>query len=240
MHKELIGDTEFIFRRVEEEDFLNHLFRLRFQVYCKECNFIKEEDYPEGIEKDKYDPHSLHFVAQNQQGPIGTARLVMHSPLGFPIEEHCADILVPKKLALPRQNLAEISRLVISKDYRRRREDGMYYSVHCECGHEASAQDLIRRIRPMTFGIYREMYQESKRRNITHWCALMERPLYLLLRMHGFVFQCIGEEIDFYGPVRPYLGSIEEMERAVFHKIPKMIDYFLDGLEPQYHPKFQE
>lgn len=238
MHKEMIGQTEFTFRMVDAPDLLQEIFRLRFQVYCRECNFIKEDDYPEGIEKDKFDTHSMQFVAEDQEGIIGTSRLIMDSELGFPLEEHCTKLNI-KKDALPRQNLAEISRLVISKLYRRRKNDGMYYTP--EYDDNVKNTDLIniaKRVRPMAFGMYREMYQESKRRGIKYWYAVMEKSLFVLLRMHGFIFEPIGEEVDYYGPVTPYLANIEEMEKSVHQKFPNLFKYFLDGLQPGYYPKF--
>lgn len=236
MHKEVINQTEFTFMKVDSPDLLNEVFRIRYQVYCKECNFIKDEDYPEGIEKDNYDAHSLHFLAKDSNGLIGAARLILDCPLGFPLEEHCNGHLTIDKNSLPRKRIAEISRLVISRGYRRRREDGLYYTTDCLQTADITPIESMRRIRPMTFGIYREIYQESKRRGITHWYALMEKTLWLLLRLHGFNFQAIGEEIDFYGSVQPYLADISKIERECYEKHPQSFQYFMQGLEPEYQP----
>ena len=88
----------------------------------------------------------------------------------------------------------------------------------------------------MTFGIFKEMYQASKRQDIKYWYVLMEKSLYLLLKIHGFVFNPIGDEINFYGPVKPYLASLEELEKSVRQKLPNLFKYFMDDLEPQYRP----
>jgi len=240
MHKDTIGQTEFIFRRVDSPDLLEEVFRLRYQVYCKECNFIKEEDYPDSIEKDKYDPHSVHFVAEDPYGIIGTVRLILDSPYKFPFEEHCNDKLTVDIDSLPRGKAAEVSRLVISKNYRRRTDDGLYYTPDFnDKVTGVDIADITKRIRPIAFGIYREIYQECKRRGITHWFAIMEKSLWRLLYMHSFIFKPIGEEVDFYGMVTPYLASIEEIERAFYKKSPQFAaEYFFDGLEPQYRSSF--
>lgn len=237
MHKETIGSTEFTFRALEASESLDEVYRLRYQVYCKECNFIKEEDHPNGIEQDKFDPHSVHFVAEDAQGVIGTARIILNSQYGFPLEEHCNGNLTIDKASIPREQSAEISRLVISKSYRRRRADGLYYTPEYEDSPTGNnPEDLMRRIKPMAFGLYREMYQESKRRGINHWFALMEKSLWLLLRLHGFIFDSIGSEIDMYGPVKPYLAKFEKMEQEVRQKFPHLYTYFLDGLELKLQP----
>jgi len=233
MHKEVIGQHEFTFAKSDANDAsLEDIYRLRYQVYCKECNFLRAEDYPDGMEKDKYDPYSVHFVASDQNGAIGTSRLILYSELGFPLEEHCNGNLLVDKKTLPRHNAVEVSRLVISKEYRKRKDDGLYYGPDYVDNQRSEAEHMMKRIRPMAFGMYREMYQESKRRGITHWFAVMEKSLYLLLRMHNFVFHPIGKEFDYYGPVMPYLADIREMERTVHEKSPQLWAYFTEGLDP--------
>ena len=140
---------------------------------------------------------------------------------------------------MPRNKAAEVSRLVISKVYRRRKNDGLYYGPDYQdaASRQEEAQELIKRLRPMAFGLYREMYQESKKRGIKLWYACMEKSLYLLLRMHNFVFKPIGREFDFYGPVTPYLADLNEIEQLVSQKSPQLYEYFLAGLEPQLRPQ---
>lgn len=219
---------------------MQEIFKLRYQVYCKECRFIKEEDYPEGLERDRYDPHSLHFVAEDVRGVIGTTRLILDNSLGFPFEEHCKNNIAFEMAAVRRKHIAEISRLAISKNYRRRKDDGLYYAPeHKDASDEGeSAKEGLKRLKPMAFGLYREIYQECKRRKITHCFALMEKPLWILLRMHHFLFRQIGEEIDFYGPVRPYVCPVEEAENTLFRRSPQTLEYLLDGLESEYRPRF--
>jgi len=241
MHKERIGQTEFTYELVESKQDLEEVYRLRYQVYCNECNFIKEEDYPESKESDKYDPYSLHFVARDSHGPIGTVRLILDNPNSFPIEAHFRGNLDFDIKNANRKQVAEISRLIISKAYRRRRDDGLYYSGGYTNPGVKPEADGLKRIKPMAFGIYREIYQECKRRNIVVWVAMMEKTLWLLLRMHNFAFMPIGEEIDVYGPVRPYVCKIEDVEKNVYHKSSdKLYKYFIDGLELKYHPKLSE
>ncbi len=224
----------FTFKKVDtdEKDLMQQIFKLRFQVYCRECGFIREEDYPECSERDEYDAQSIHFVAVNATGDVvGTMRIILPGALLLPIERHCPSIQI-KPDPMPGMGYAEISRLVISKQLRRRRDDRMYYEPQVEDKKiEGNNAEYLRRAKPMAFGLYREMYQESKRRGINYWYALMEKSLWLLLRIHGFRFDCIGEEIDVYGPVRPYLGKIPIMEQEVRRKFPKFFEYFTDSLD---------
>ena len=227
----------FNFKKVEHTDkhAMEQIYRLRFQVYCQECGFIRNEDYPDQKEKDRYDGQSIHFAAISTEGDvIGTMRMILSGEYPLPISTHCPDIKISHD-PLPGMSYAEISRLVISKNLRRRRDDGMYYEpqVVDKTVQDAENREFLRRAKPMAFGLYREMYQESKRLGINYWYALMEKSLWLLLRIHGFQFDCIGEEVDVYGPVRPYLGKLPIIEQEVKRKFPKFFDYFTEDLNPQ-------
>lgn len=243
MHKEVIGNTEFIYQNADkDEKLMREVYELRYQVYCKECGFIEEKDFPAKAEKDKYDAHSLHYVARDPDLVIGTSRLVLESPEGFPLEEPCSGKLSIDLSAYNRKRVAEISRLAISKQYRRRKRDGLYYTPDYNepMSQKQEAQEVMRRIKPMAFGLYREMYQDCKRRGITHCVALMEKTLWLLLRMHNFVFRQIGEEVDFYGAVIPYICDIEVAEATMYKRSPNVYNYFLDGLESKYQPNIPQ
>jgi len=208
----------FSFGVIDNSNLLQEAFRLRYQVYCHECNFIQEKDYPEGFEKDEYDPYSIEFFAQDSEMLIGTSRLILDSPLGFPLEEHCKNNLFIDKNSLPRNNCAEISRLVISKKCLSKRVKAEIYEKKSLA---QNSDNLMPYLTPLTIGIFREMYQECERRGIDYVYALMERPLFMLLKRRGFAFNPIGEEVDFYGPVRPYLGVVETLGERILQKLPR-------------------
>ncbi len=106
MHKELIGNTEFSFSKADSPELLSEIFKLRYKVYCEECRFLKPEDYPLRIEQDQYDAHSLQFAIEDAKGLVGTARLILNSNLGFPLEEHYRGRLNIDTAKLPRNRLA--------------------------------------------------------------------------------------------------------------------------------------
>ena len=218
---------DFIFKKVDFKDSatMEQIYRLRFEVYCWECGFLKEEDYPDRRDSDEYDVQSVHFAALDSEGAvIATLRMILPGALPLPIQTHCHDIHLPPNDSL----YGEISRLVISRRLRRRKDDHLYYGP--QVTDEVVITDhaeYLRRARPMAFGLYREMYRESKARGITHWFSLMEKGLWLLLAIHGFKFSCIGEEVDVYGPVKPYRGNVSEIEVEVRKKFPKFFSYFM-------------
>jgi len=199
------------FLRVRPHDtvLVEWVYRVRYQVYCIECGFENPTNYPHGMEWDKYDPFSIHFIALNEHGEaVGTVRLIMDSPLGFPIEEHCQ---IDSRLELShRSRTAEISRLAVTKKSR--------------CPE-------------ITLGLWRRVYLESKKLGIHYWYAAMERKLQRLLRRFHLVFEQIGAVVDYNGLRVPCFGMIQAVEHRLSQEDPAMYDYFQGGCEGKYLPK---
>ena len=108
----------------------DEVYRIRHQVYCDELAF--EAQRPDKREHDDYDAQSLHLLIRCiQTGEfIGCTRIVRTRPLEphhpLPFEKTCAatldrSIVDPAKL--PRDAIAEVSRLAVVARFRRRKED---------------------------------------------------------------------------------------------------------------------
>jgi len=219
----------------DSNELMREIFSIRYQVYCKERGFIKKDDFPSGAESDKYDAHSLHFGARYDNEIVGTSRLVLNNPYGFPIEEQARGKLRIDLSFVDRNKIAEISRVAISKVYKHKLSKDLrrkYYNRQAR----NELKDHLKPVRPLAFGLYRNMYQESKRRGIVYWLALMKTSLWTLLRSHNLVFHQIGDSVDFYGKVEPYICNLEELEVILYQRSPKLLDFFTDGLEEEYRP----
>jgi N-acyl amino acid synthase of PEP-CTERM/exosortase system len=110
------------------DELRDHAYRIRHQVYCEDLKF--EPERPDRRESDEYDAHSLHCLVRSVETGqyVGCTRLVLTRPgdpaYPLPFEKTCAktiDRTVVDPLALPRQTIAEVSRLAIVSGYRRRR-----------------------------------------------------------------------------------------------------------------------
>lgn len=234
-----VTTQHFYFQRIDDSEALQQSYALRYQVYCHERGFLSPDHYPDGMETDRFDSESLHFGAFNWEGQmVGTVRLVSPARRDFPLLDHCfvdPAILPPVLFAeLQTEPVAEISRLAVSKLYRRRAGDGLYGLAVVE------DNDAIgRRQRPeIVLGLYKVMYQESKRQGIRFWYAAMESSLWRLLARFAFEFRTIGPEVDYYGPVTPYLADISEIERLVYQRRPEIFREFTEGLEARLLPAF--
>jgi N-acyl-L-homoserine lactone synthetase len=242
---------------VTDEKELKEIYRLRYKVYVEEWGFERAEDHPDGLEIDEFDKSSVHFAARDDKGNlIGTVRLIINPPGGFPIERYC-EINIDKD-KIPRESVAEVSRLAISKSYRRRAEDryifgpdeerreiGSFYSFgekiqyrRIEDRYRREFMNLIkkpplrdRRVRPeAVICLYKVLYHESKRRKLTHWYAIMTKGLFILLRKLGINFQLIGDPVDYHGIRSPYLGDIQKIEKEVSINNPELFKEFTQDL----------
>jgi N-acyl amino acid synthase of PEP-CTERM/exosortase system len=220
----------FTFRRAETRADLECIHRLRYQVYVVERGFEQPEDHPGGLEKDEFDAHASHFVCEASDGAVvGTIRLILPSGRPFPMERHC-EIREPVPDDLL-DHVGEISRLAISKSYRRRKGDTIYGLTDDDAG---DTQYLDRRQFPvLCLGLLRAGYQESLRHGITFIYAAMEPNLHRLLCAQGIQFLPVGPEVDYHGRRTPHLLRLEELERTLIGgraRWNRTYTYFREGM----------
>lgn len=224
--------TEFapLFRSCEavqgrDNALMQRVFELRYQVYCLECGFLPAADYPDRCEIDEYDAISAHFCTFNLRDElVGYVRLVPPDlTQSFPFQSHCDDLSPDASLAQPEQ-AAEISRLMVSHAYRRRRGDVLAGVTVAEDPAMVN-RDLRDHTPQILLSLYRQMYAFSLANSTRYWYAAMERPLARALGQMGFAFEQIGPMTDYYGPVAPYLGDLRQLEVRVEQKNPALMDW---------------
>jgi N-acyl amino acid synthase of PEP-CTERM/exosortase system len=220
----------FEYRKVPQDDpLLTEVFKLRYKVYAEEWGFEKKEDHPGEIEKDEFDDHSAHFVVmrKGEERIIGTIRMITNSEKGFPIEKHCridADLS-----AYDKNRFGEISRLAVSKDYRRRATDAVYFDgkvidtatiTSMFAGSRKMSNDIV-------LGLYQCIYRESLERGNQFLLAVMAKGLYLLLKRVGILFEPIGPEQYYHGARSPYLGRIDTMLQELAKRNSTLYSQFM-------------
>jgi N-acyl amino acid synthase of PEP-CTERM/exosortase system len=210
----------------ESPELMEQSYSLRFQVYCKERNFLPAAEYPNGLEKDAFDRHSVHIgVLDAWDELVATARVVnlTKAGLGLPLFRHCRVFANETELIDPDNRVVEISRLSMSRRYRRRPVDDV-----------PERRDVRRHA---FLALLKGIYQATKRMDATHWAAATERSLQRLVEQYGFPFRAIGPQTDYGGPVAPYLMRLAEFDQVILSGRIPALDDFPVGLEAEFQPR---
>lgn len=217
----------FLFKKIDSPELLQDVFRLRYQVYCRERHFIHPAAHPLGIETDAFDAHSVHFGAFDSGKRLaGAVRLILPGCEKFPIEKACKSVAFGDYFE-KRQVCSEISRLTISRDYYRTLDKtSSFVSERRQKGMKRLGQ-----VSPILFGLCRALYFECKRRGILFCLALMEPSLQELLRLHSFVFYPIGGVVEYFGKVRPYVLDVAELGKTGIFEFSSLHEFLKRTVE---------
>ncbi|HSW65156.1 MAG TPA: PEP-CTERM/exosortase system-associated acyltransferase [Dissulfurispiraceae bacterium] len=235
MTETMYGSHKFCYRHAVTPVDLHRIYQLRYQVYVNEWHFERIVDHPGGIEKDVYDQHSLHFMAFSDNVLIGTVRIIRNSPIGFPHERHCT--ITTDLAGLNRQGMGEISRLAVSKEFRRRSYDKEIF----EGGPSSediflSDKEVRRKRHEIIIGLFKVMYRESKIVGLTHWIVVTAPALQILLRRLGICCEQIGPEVNYHGMRTPYLICITDVERHLAETNCELLQEFMEELPDSFKP----
>lgn len=185
--------------------------RLRYEVYCLEQRFVDAARCTDGRESDEFDAHAIHFAAATDRGEVvATLRLVLDSPLRFPLERYAPGLLDDRPLG-ERPRTGEISRLIIAPRYR-----------------SATTREPL-----ILFGLFRHLYEESWRLGLDFLMAAMEPRLARLLRRLGFPFMTLGAPISYFGEVTPYGAHLAAM-RTGYRRILAYQRSCVGGARPPF------
>ncbi len=180
------------FKKIETEEELLEVYKLRFKVYCQERGFEPETSYPDERMQDEYDAHSLHFIAMVGNEPVGTSRVVLNNSVGFPIEKFCSITASVQKLK--KEQMLEVSRLAVSKEILRSNGYGR---------------------RGVVLGLIREMVLQTKKSGMIFYYAAMTKSLHKLLHKCGILFFQVGPACDYHGLRAPYISSLAHVEKGL-------------------------
>lgn len=205
------------------------VYKLRFQVYCKETEFEDPLMHPDGLEYDEFDEHSIHYLIRHRASNTyaATTRLILPdtqcSERLFPIEIHSKiDNLEPMK-GVSRAKLAEVSRFCVSKDFKRRKSD----KVNSLTGiHDGSVklitEDEKRTFPHITIALIASQIIISDEHDICYWYAVMEPALLRFLSALGISFTGIGPITEYHGRRKPAIIKVSDLLSGVLAKNPPL------------------
>ena len=208
----------------------DEVYRVRHQVYCEDLEF--ELVRPDRRETDEYDPYSLHLLMRNVQTNafIGCTRIVRPRPddpyYPLPFETTCVDtldrsIIDPAKL--PRQSIAEVSRLAVIARYRRRKGES---NKTVGISDEDFGTLKLPRFPYISVGLYLATTELARLNGIDTLFVLTEERLASHFGKLGVKVQSIGSPIEHHGKRTPsvmsvsgIINDIRSIIRPLYHTI---------------------
>jgi len=214
----------------------NEVYFIRHDVYARELGFEKLR--ADQRETDRYDSHSVHCIVRTADAarrPVGCVRLVIpdagdpHAPL--PFESLChgvldRSILDPAKC--PRDRIAEVSRLAIMGEFRRRKgEQQQPLAINPEdCGGAP-----VVRFPNIPISLYFAAVAMAQRQGIEYLFTLTEPRLARHFALSGVDIRPIGKAVEHRGQRVPSVMRVSEIYprlrsfmRPIWHEVHAQMD----------------
>jgi N-acyl amino acid synthase of PEP-CTERM/exosortase system len=222
------------------------VYRIRHEVYCEELGFeARREDR---LERDAFDAHSRHCILMTNQTyePVGCTRLVLANPANpealLPFERTCSDsldrsIIDPAKL--PRERIAEVSRLAVRAHYRRRRGESTQPVPLDDSDFGTPAQP---RFPYIPIGLYLGAIALALRSGVDTIFVLTEPRLAAHFAKLGVEIRQIGRPVEHRGfrvpsvlDVPRVIETMRPITRPIWEIIEKEVNARLDADERRQH-----
>lgn len=184
-------------------------FGIRHNVYCDELKF--EPVRENGMETDEFDAFSEHCLIRHiaTGAYAGTVRLVkpqkQHELL--PIEKFCLSSINNTTLSpqnFRRNEIAEISRLAVPREFRRRQMDRFDGAAVGVINQQTYSESELRCFPFIAVGLYFAAAATAIEQGIHHAYVMMEPRLARSMSFVGIKFEAIGPVIEYHGQRAPY------------------------------------
>ena len=218
-----------------ETDRIGDVHFIRRDVYARELGF--EAVRPDQRETDKYDRHAVHCLVRTINEPkrlAGCARVVLTDPQEpqalLPLELYCRDsidrtIIDPTKL--PRNKIAEISRVAVMGEFRRRKGEG---GQEAPVADQDFGDDKQPRFPYIPISLYFAAVQMAQRAGIEYLFTLTEPRLAQHFGKLGVNVITIGEAVEHRGLRVPSMlmaneiyGSLRSLVKPLWHAVEEQM-----------------
>ena len=190
----------------------DEVYRIRHQVYCEDLEF--EPIRADQREIDEHDVNSLHLLMRSVKTNefVGCTRIVRSRPeephYRLPFEKTCAAVLdrsIVDPTKLPRDNIAEVSRLAVVAGYRRRKGEG---NSPVSISSEDFGTPSQSRFPFIPIGLYLATTELARLNGIETVFVLTEERLASHFAKLGFSHKYIGSPIEHHGMRVPSMMSV--------------------------------
>lgn len=181
----------------------DEVFHVRHQVFCEDLAY--EALRQNQRESDEYDAHSIHVLIRSVKtgGFIGCTRIIRTRPddplYPLPFEKICVDVLdrtLVDPAKLPRDTIAEVSRLAVIARFRRRRGEEKNALPDSD---EDLGTDEQPRFPYIPISLYLAATELARLNGIRTCFVLTEERLASHFRKIGFEPQTIGTAVEHRG-----------------------------------------
>lgn len=196
------------------------VFFIRHDVYARELGF--EPVRADQRESDGYDARAVHCLMRTAEASsrlVGCARVVFTDPAApdslLPFEKACRDSLYRDQIdpsKLPRDKVAEVSRLAVLSDFRRRRGED-HKEVAIDVSDFGDAQQP--RFPYIPVGLYMASVLMAQRQGIEYLFTLTEPRLAEHFAKLGVKIVPIGAPIEHRGQRVPSLIEARTVEAGL-------------------------
>ncbi len=223
-----------------DETLRDEVYRIRHEVYCEELGF--EPVRPDRRESDEYDAQSLHCLLRTSSAPhepVGCTRLVLARPGDpqelLPFERTCARSLkrsIVDPARLPRDRIAEVSRLAVRSRFRRRRADQVDRTpIHDE---DFGGSIVHPRFPYIPIGLYLGAIALAARSGVETLFVLTEPRLASHFAKLGVAVTQIGDPVEHRGTRIPSMMDVQSIIKGMRFLVKPMWRVIREEIEADY------
>ncbi|CAA9890343.1 conserved hypothetical protein [Candidatus Methylobacter favarea] len=206
------------------DELKNEVYKLRYQVFCIENEIFNPELYPDNLEYDDFDQHSVHYLIRHRKSGeyAATTRLILPDPNNadklFPVELYCQIDNVAEMQPIDRKHLGEVSRFGISKAFKKRKNE-----AHTLAAITSNWQDYFtpdeRRVFPhLSLALIACFIKASYENDIHYLFGAIEPAIFRLKSHLGINLIKIGPLTNYHGNRRPAVIKITNMLDCIAKK----------------------
>ena len=218
----------------DEPELREEVYRIRYQVYCRELRYEDADQFPDGLERDSYDVHSRHCLLLHRSSGVyaGCIRLVLpdlcNPKAGLPFEQTCAGELHPElvePIFATRHLLGEYSRLAVPERFRRRK--GERNTPLGDLDMPVPKPEELRQFMHIPLGLYLAGAAVAVASGLDGVVAMMEPRLARHLKRFGMIYQQVGNVVDHRGPRAPFYCNRATLFEYLDPGMRKLLDDLL-------------
>ena len=216
-----------------ERSLLEEVYKIRYKVYCEELNYESPANFPDGMEIDIYDRHSLHCLLRHKSTGMytGCVRIILPpnetnftrlnhihetseysiGEFAFPWQKFSSSLVYPSP-GYQWTDICEVSRLAVRSEFRKRKGDDI---IPLDAG-SSNNSDGKRRFPLIAMSLYWAAFCLALNLELDVF-AIMEPRLARHLRRCGLRYSIISSLFEHRG------------KRAIFYAKPTELLEYLDS-----------